>query len=130
MSTAPFRIFDHVDIRVRDLKAARPLYDALLGALGMRGMAFGRDAHVYLRVLDGKAHEAVALVQDPEHVPSPVRIAFAAPSSDDVDRLAAAAVAAGARGVEGPMPCPEYTQTYYAAFFDDADGNKLEIVFR
>jgi hypothetical protein len=46
-----------------------------------------------------------------------------------VDRLAGVAQEAGARNMSGPRACPEYNPTYYAAFFDDPCGNKLEICF-
>jgi catechol 2,3-dioxygenase-like lactoylglutathione lyase family enzyme len=37
---------------------------------------------------------------------------------------------ARARAYEPPAACPEYTETYYAAFFEDPDGNKVEVVNR
>jgi len=126
----PFRLFDHVDIRVRDLVAVRDFYDGFMKALGLRNVPFEGAVRVYLRLVDGKSHEAVAVVQEAAHVPSFVRIAFAAPSREEVDRLATAAMNAGARNLEGPMLCPEYTDDYYAAFFDDPDGNRLEICSR
>ena len=59
----------------------------------------------------------------------PLYIAFVASSREEVDRLAAVAVEAGARNMSGPRACPEYGPTYYAAFFDDPCGNKLEVCF-
>lgn len=126
----PFRLFDHVDIRVRDIAAVAHFYDAFMKALGLRNVPFEGDARVYLRLVDRTAHEAVAVVQDREHIPGLLRIAFAAPSREEVDRLASAAVDAGARNSEGPMLCPEYSAEYYAAFFDDPDGNRLEVCSR
>lgn len=105
-------------------------YDAFLKALGMRNVPFEGDARVYLRLVERTPREAIAIVQERDHVPGRVRIAFAAESREDVDRLSRVAVEAGAKNVEGPMPCPEYTQDYYAAFFDDPDGNRLEICSR
>jgi hypothetical protein len=32
--------------------------------------------------------------------------------------------------VSGPRACPEYSPTYYAVFFADTSGNKLEIYHR
>ena len=43
------------------------------------------------------------------------------------DEIAALALEAGARNMSGPRACPEYSPTYYAAFFDDPSGNPLEI---
>ena len=33
-------------------------------------------------------------------------------------------------GIEGPLFNPEYNETYYAVFFDDPSGNRLEVVHR
>jgi len=51
-----------------------------------------------------------------------------------LDRLRASdvtlAVDGDALDIEGPVPCPEYTEKYYAVFFKDPDGNRLEVVYR
>ena len=52
------------------------------------------------------------------------------PTIADVDRVTAAAVAAGARNVEGPEPYDEDSPEYYASFFEDADGNRWEVCCR
>lgn len=57
--------------------------------------------------------------------PSDTRTAFFAASSEDVERAAQAAADAGARNMEGPEYA--YGPDYYAVFFDDPDGNKLEV---
>ena len=125
------RIFDHVDIRVRDLAASRPFYDAVLVAIGLPESGVD-DAGllVYYRRVDGRVAEAVSLIEDFGHQPSATRVAFGAASADDVDRIAAVASAAGASHIEGPLPSPEYSPTYYAAFISDPEGNQLEVVYR
>jgi predicted lactoylglutathione lyase len=130
MEDKPFRLLDHIDLRVKDLAASRAFYDAFMRAFHLRGRPFEEGCHVYVRTIDRVAHEAVVLIEDHKHAPSAVRIAFAAPSREEVDRITAAAVAAGAHNVEGPMPCPEYIESYYAAFFEDPDGNRLEVCYR
>jgi len=57
------------------------------------------------------------------------RIAFRLASNDEVDRLAAVARDAGAVGLSGPKPMP-YGPGYYAAYFDDPSGNRLELYVR
>ena len=37
---------------------------------------------------------------------------------------------AGGRNLEGPELCPGYSPGYYAFFFEDPEGNKLEICCR
>jgi catechol 2,3-dioxygenase-like lactoylglutathione lyase family enzyme len=121
------RHFDHVDLRVRSLAEARSFYETLLPALG-----FTRDVGIegWLQYeaegLDG-ATEFVGVTESPQHVPNECRIAFWAESMREVDRLAAIAVQAGARHVEGPL----YEEAdYYAVFFEDPSGNRLEICCR
>ena len=125
------RIFDHVDLRVASVEASQPFYDALLPAVGFsENDVDGSGLLYYFRRIDGRVQEAVTLVDDPEHRPNRARIAFGAATPEDVDRITAIAVAAGATAVEPPAACPEYSPTYYAAFFDDPEGNALEIVYR
>ncbi len=121
------RCFDHVDLRVRSLAEARPFYETLLPALG-----FTRDAKIdgWLQYeahgTDG-ATEFVGVTELPQHVANECRIAFWADSIHEVDRLAAIVVQAGARNVEGPV----YEEPgYYAVFFEDPSGNRLEICYR
>jgi predicted enzyme related to lactoylglutathione lyase len=121
------RRFDHVDLRVRSLTEARPFYEVLLPALG-----FTRDAKVeewvqYETVGTDGAPEFVGVTESPRHVANECRIAFRADSIHEVDRLAAIVVQAGARHVEGPV----YEEPdYYAVFFEDPSGNRLEICYR
>ena len=123
------RRFDHVDLRVRSLAEARPFYEVLLPALG-----FTRDVKIegWLQYevagTDG-ATEFVGITESPQHVGNDCRIAFWADSMHEVDRLAAIAVQAGARHVEGPVSEDE-DALYYAVFFEDPSGNRLEICYR
>jgi catechol 2,3-dioxygenase-like lactoylglutathione lyase family enzyme len=47
---------------------------------------------------------------------------------DDVDRFHAFLVASGATVLDAPAEYPEYGPDYYAVFFADPDGMKLEVV--
>ncbi|MGQ0812591.1 MAG: VOC family protein [Nitrospiraceae bacterium] len=67
------------------------------------------------------------MTESPQHVANECRIAFWADSIREVDRLAAIAVRAGARNVEGPAYEDAH---YYAVFFEDPSGNRLEICYR
>lgn len=73
------------------------------------------------------APEFFGLTESPRHVVNECRMAFGADTHAEVDRLAAVAVLAGARNVEGPL----YGEPgYYAVFFEDPSGNRLEICCR
>jgi predicted lactoylglutathione lyase len=124
MSKNPFQ---HIDLRVTDMESARPFYSKLLPAVGFVREDSGERWRVYYA--EGKPPSAAwfAFTEEKDHLPNSSRIAFWAVSREEVDRLAAIACAAGALNVSGPRPCPEYTPTYYAVFFEDPCGNKLEI---
>ncbi len=123
-------VFDHVDLRVADVARCRPFYDAFLRAFGFRGKALPDGTRVYYRLEDRVVREAIALIGESDHRPNATRLAFCAPTPADVDRIAAIAEDAGARAYEAPAPCPEIADPYYASFFEDPDGNRLEIVCR
>ena len=130
MNEHGFAGFDHIDLRVHDLAAARSLYDALLPALGLTDIHETDGAIEYYEPRRTDAPTRfVGLNASPGHRGDASRIALTARSAADVDRLASIAAAAGARNVEGPE-IPYSSEQYYAAFFDDASGNKLEICYR
>jgi predicted enzyme related to lactoylglutathione lyase len=122
------RLYDHIDLRVRSLAEARPFYETLLPALG-----FTRDVRIehWLQFeaagVDG-ATEFFGVTESSRHVANECRIAFWADTLSEVDRLAEIIVRAGARNVEGPG----YHEGpgYYAVFFEDPSGNRLEICHR
>ena len=68
--------------------------------------------------------------KDANHQPNGNRIAFWADSREGVDRIAEVVRRAGGRNLEDPEICQEYSPGYYAFFFEDPDGNKLEVCFR
>ncbi len=123
-------VFDHVDLRVHDVAATRPFYDALLKAFGFRGQRQSNGDVVYYRFAERRVREAIAVIEAPGHVANEVRLAFHADSPEDVERIATIARDAGARAFEAPGWCPEIAKGYYAAFFEDPSGNRLEIVSR
>ena len=71
----------------------------------------------------------VGVTESAAHAPNENRIAFAAGSREDVERVAAVARAAGALDLTGPKEMP-YGPGYYAIFFADPSGNRLEVYVR
>jgi len=55
-------------------------------------------------------------------------VAFRADSRDEVDALARDLDELGARLLDPPRDYPEYVPGYYAVFFADPDGIKLELM--
>ena len=124
------RLFDHLDLRVSDLAEARRFYDGWLPALGLMDIQPGNDQVGYTMPGDGRETPFVWLNEEPGHRGGANRVAFWADTEAEVNRLGEIVVRAGARAVEGPEYCHDYTPGYYAVFFEDADGNKWEICCR
>jgi predicted lactoylglutathione lyase len=55
---------------------------------------------------------------------------FGAETRAEVDRLARLVRKIGGKNLDGPELCPGYSPGYYACFFEDPDGNNLEICCR
>jgi catechol 2,3-dioxygenase-like lactoylglutathione lyase family enzyme len=123
-------LFDHVDMRVSEFAKVRRLYDALLPAMGYGRISEDAETISYYHPGDNRAEAFFGIDADPNHRPNASRIALRAGSREEVDRLAEIARSAGATAFEAPHVCHEYTPFYYATFFEDAEGNKLEICFR
>lgn len=117
-----------MDVRVRGLEKVREFYMTLLPALGFTRQMDIKGWLSFEAADSGKATEFFGITESARHVPNECRIAFWAESNHDVDRLADIAVKAGARNVEGPG----YSEGpgYYAVFFEDPSGNRLEICHR
>lgn len=124
------RLFDHVDLRVRNLKEARSFYDLFLPALGFSRASSTPMGIAYHADSDHPKPEFIGLIENPAHRPNETRLAFWADSVEEVNRICEIARCAGAMNLEIAAYCPEYSPTYYAAYFDDPSGNRLEVCCR
>ena len=127
MTTNPF---NHIDLRVTNAAEAMRFYTALLPELGFTRERHGTEWKVFGAEGAFPSVPYFGFTEQPDHRPNATRIAFWVGSVREVDRLAAIVRKAGAGNVSGPRACPEYSPTYYAVFFEDPSGNKLEICFR
>jgi catechol 2,3-dioxygenase-like lactoylglutathione lyase family enzyme len=121
-------ILDHVDLRVRDRRAATAFYDALLGLLGAVKDEGSEFTTWRIPMPDGRTRELAnnfGITEDPQFVPGSVRVAFKARSREEVDVIAALLPSIGARNVE--MDDGIYGDEFYGVFFEDPDGNRLEV---
>jgi len=124
------RCFDHIDLRVQDMEAARDFYAKFLPQLGFVHESPSDDFHTFFAGDSDQPLEFFCLDEDKSHRPNNTRIAFWADARDEVDRVAQLVREAGGKNLEGPEICKEYSPGYYAFFFEDPDGNKLEICCR
>jgi predicted lactoylglutathione lyase/heme-degrading monooxygenase HmoA len=115
----------HVDVHVRDLAAAKELFDALADSIGYRRRS-ADDEFIGYEPVDG-GRPRFGLLRD-ENAGGSMRLAFAVGRRAQVDAAAGFAREHGATAIEGPGLHPEYGDDYYAVFFEDADGNKYEII--
>ena len=125
-------LVSHVDLRVRDRARANEFYDALLNVLGATMEVFAKYTTWQIPPPDAPADwepdNWFAITEDPDMTPSAHRVACLAPSRGTVDAIATFLPAIGARAIEPPHEA--YGPTYYAVFFEDPDGNRLEVVCR
>ena len=124
----------HIDLTARDLARSAAFYEEVLAFLGYR-RSRGDDTGVDWDLRDaGHLVCSVGLKparSDRDHDRYSAglhHLAWHAASRDDVDRLHALLMRLGARLLDAPADYPEYGAGYYAVFFADPDGLKLEFV--
>ena len=131
---------DHLDLVVTSLDASLAFYRGLLEPLGyVRASEIAGERGervVYLGRIGGMGSVSLREAQSDAHgVPYDRygvglhHLAFSANSRSSVDERAAWLHAQGARLESEPQEY-DYTPGYYAVFFYDPDGIKLEIVHR
>jgi catechol 2,3-dioxygenase-like lactoylglutathione lyase family enzyme len=123
------RLFDHIDLRVKNRENAQRFYAQILPAIGFRVDKSGGQWGLF-EAEGGGAVDFFGFTEEADHRPNGTRIAFWAPSREAVDKAAEVIRQAGAKNIERPELCVDYSPGYYAVFFEDPDGNKLEICHR
>lgn len=122
------RRFDHVDLRTPDLALVSDFYRTLLPALGFtRDLTIPEWLQYYAEGEGATAFFGVTASQ--AHVPNENRIAFWASSVAEVNTIARLLADIGAKNIEGPG-YEDQASTYYAVFFEDPAGNRLEVCYR
>jgi catechol 2,3-dioxygenase-like lactoylglutathione lyase family enzyme len=120
-------MIDHVSIAVRDLAASAAFYEGVLATIG-----YGKLVDRPHTVGFGKSYPEFWLNHRPGMAPvapdTGVHVCVRAPNAAAVDAFHAAALSAGAACDGTPGMRPHRTERYYAAFFRDRDGNRIEVV--
>lgn len=129
----------HVDLVCRDVQRSIAFYLDVLGPLGLGPVV----------TFDGERGETIHYLRFPEHAggsiglraavgdgseqafalyaPGLHHLAFAVATRDDVRVAHDRAVAAGAEVLHAPRGFPEYHPAYFATFFLDPDGFRVEV---
>ena len=122
---------DHLDLTVNDLARSTSFYATVLGALGFRRVAHEHyvawgNAHMNIALREA-SREQVGAAFDRSRVGFH-HLALKARRRDDVDRFHAFLLREGVEVLDAPAEYPQYGPGYYAVFFADPDGMKLELV--
>jgi catechol 2,3-dioxygenase-like lactoylglutathione lyase family enzyme len=121
---------DHIYLTVRDLAASRAFYDRVMKILGFRSGSFAIDgdphASWYNRHFGFVLRPARRDVPHDSYAPGLHHFCLRVDGADDVRAVASALREAGVPASE-PRLYPEYAPDYFATFFEDPDGIRLEV---
>ena len=130
----------HIDLTVTDLARSRPFYETFLGFMGYvlaEEFTDGRGYDFQCRSAAGYSSIGIVLSQGANaarthdrNSPGLHHLAWHAGSREDVDAFYALLQEMGATILDAPADYPRYAPVYYAVFFADPDGLKLEYVYR
>ncbi len=121
-------MFDHVQIKVSDLKKSRAFYAAVLGTLGHKVVFEIEDVVVGI---GNNPHDMfeISKVGDETPLSKSVHVAFTAKSQEEAQAFYKVALEHGAKD-NGAPGFRDYEPGYFAAFVIDPDGHNLEVVFQ
>ncbi|HVY89280.1 MAG TPA: VOC family protein [Hyphomonadaceae bacterium] len=129
----------HLDLTVSDPASSRPLYELFLGHMGYVAGKQQTNGYVEFDMAPDKAMSVGlvpakgqnALREVDRYSPGMHHAAWVAPTREDVDALYEKLKAHGANILDAPADYPQYNdgKGYYAVFFSDPDGIKLEYVW-
>ena len=121
---------DHIYVTVSNMKASEKFYDAVMGALGFRKNEFliGGEQHIqyYNRHFGYVLRPARSQSAHDPYAPGLHHFCLRVASEDDV-REAARKLEQANIPVSRPALYAEYAPDYFAVFFSDPDGLRLEI---
>jgi len=124
---------DHIYLSVTDHDRSEKFYDRVMEALGLhkgdKAIAGARHAHYVAPTFQLTIRPARNATPHDAYAAGLHHLCFQARSRDDVDTCYRTLIGLGIEATE-PRLYPEYNPEYYATFFEDPDGMRLEIVAR
>lgn len=120
----------HVDITVADVDRSTAFYDRVLPLMGFRRGPDVAEGPIWAGAqLEVGLQPARSRAAHDRYAPGLHHLAFTAPSRAAVDALHERLLDLGLPVLDPPADYPQYAPGYYAVFFADPDGIKLEYVF-
>jgi catechol 2,3-dioxygenase-like lactoylglutathione lyase family enzyme len=122
---------DHIYVAVRDLARSERFYDGVMRLLGFkkgtRPIAGERHLHYFNQVMQYSIRPARSAEPHDPYRAGLHHLCFRVATREQVDEAAAGLAKLGVDATP-PALYPEYADDYYATFFTDPDGVRLEIV--
>jgi catechol 2,3-dioxygenase-like lactoylglutathione lyase family enzyme len=131
-------LIHHLDLTVKDPSASCAFYDAVLGFMGYRRVREDERGFDWELTLPSGISASIGVMKaeglgraraHDRYSPGLHHVAWRAESRVEVDRLHELLLFIGATVLDPPGDYPAYGQGYYAVFFSDPDGLKLEFVY-
>lgn len=124
---------NHLSLTVSDRTQSEPFYDSVLNFMGYQKVEQNDEFTMWWSAQAGAITIASANPDSPNQVhdrysPGLHHFAFNADSREQVDALYQLLQEIGATILDAPATYDEYAPGYYAVFFADPDGIKLELV--
>lgn len=119
--------FHHVGVHVSDFAKSRPMYEAIMDALGFENY----DVPGHICTAWGTAKSSFRIVQPPIETirASTSHICFEAPSEKSVEHFFADGESGGFEGLSAPNEYVDGGFRHYTTMLRDPDGNCIEAVF-
>jgi glyoxylase I family protein len=124
-----FGAIHHIDLTVSDLARSVAFYAAVLPLLGFQRRTEKATPIWASKQLEIALQPARVLTAHDRYSPGLHHLAFAAASREAVDALYGRLTQLNVVVLDAPAEYPKYASPYYAVFFADPDGLKLELVF-
>jgi catechol 2,3-dioxygenase-like lactoylglutathione lyase family enzyme len=125
-------MLSHLGINVADLAVAKNYYDQVLGQLGYEGFLASDSQCAYRPLVAAGAYlflyQAAASGEHRRDTVGLQHLAFAVRSRDEVDAVRDVVVGLGSTVLDEPQDWPQYPPPYYAMFWLDPFGIKLEVL--
>jgi len=115
-------MIDHITLRVSDLEKSKNFYDQVLSVLSLK-IVLGKEGQFWGWGADKNPEFEISIPEENDPPHKRVHVAFKAKDKEMVDSFHKTAVEIGGIDNGRPGPRPDYSDTYYAAFVRDLDGN-------